>query len=93
MEITSDALGAYTVVFADKDLDHAFGDAICNKLRKDARVERASHYVDFDSHKLEVVLREDLAAHLSVKCVLEDSVTDMISETAALSAQVHKAYP
>lgn len=93
MEIISDALGAYTVIFTDTSLDHAFGDAICNKLRKDVRVERASHFVDFDSQKLEVVIREDLASQLSIKCVLEDSVSDIIAETTALFVQVQKAFP
>ena len=91
-EIVSDALGTYTIVFTDTDLDHAFGDAVCNKLRKDVRVERASHYSDVDSQKLELVIREDLAAHLSVKCVLQDAVGDIIAETNQLLTQVQKAY-
>lgn len=89
MEVTSSALGVYTIVFEDKAVDHAFGEHFCSLLQSDPRVERASHYSDYDSQKLEVVIQESVASTVQVKDVMRDVVSTMRTQVADLLACVY----
>ena len=75
MEVESSVLGTYTVVFKDAAIDHAYGDALCEALRADNRVERASYYSDYDSQKIELVL----AFHATdMKVILKEAVLHVL---------------
>lgn len=88
MEVTSSSLGVYTLVFTDRNLDHAFGDLLCCVLRDDARVERASHYTDYDSQKLEVVMHESFAATARIELVVQDAVYVIFKQVGSLINQI-----
>ena len=81
MDVTSTVLGTYTIVFRDKAFDHAYGDALCDALRIDNRVERASHYSDYDSQKIELVLS---FTSTDMKVILKDAVMSVLSSVNSI---------
>jgi DNA-directed RNA polymerase subunit L len=89
MDVTSTVLGTYTIVFRDRDLDHAFGELLCEHMRDDVRVERASYYSDYDSHKVELVTKADV--EVSAKTVVLDSLSRVISGVSTLLTLVGEA--
>ena len=81
MDVETSVLGTYTIVFKDSAIDHAYGDALCEALRTDNRVERASYYSDYDSQKIELVL----AFHSTdMKIILKDAVLNVIGAVNGL---------
>lgn len=84
MDVTSTELGTYTILFHDKALDHAFAQWLCEKLVEDPRVERASHYSDYDSDKIELVVYPADAASITPQRLVKRCVLHMMEDLDTL---------
>lgn len=78
MDVLSVVSGTFTIQFKDKDLDHAFGQCFCKQLREDSRVERASHFSDYDADKFEISLHEKYIATVKIQDVVIDAVSRVL---------------
>ena len=85
MDVTSTVLGTYTIVFKDKAVDHAYGDALCDALRTDNRIERASHYSDYDSQKIELVVA---FAATDMKVILKEAVLSVLASVNSILSEL-----
>ena len=90
MQVSSTVLGTYIVIFPDPSIDHAFGDALCCKLRLDSlNVSRASYFSDYDAHKLELVL---VHAAADPKEILMTAVSTLLSEVSGILDQIAPSF-
>ena len=85
MEVASSVLGTYTIVFKDAAIDHAYGESLCDTLRMDNRVERASHYSDYDSQKIELVMA---SPSMEMKIVLKDAILNLLETVHSMHREL-----